>query len=213
MKTLLVSGCSVTHGAELYNGFTHPENIKRSFSQVLADRLGCELVNVAQSAASNEYIFHSVMSKLSELNNIHSVLVVWTTPDRLSWTNQGRYYFVLGNFATSMCDLVNFEMHNLSRDGCWFTGDNPSIVQQLADAHKFFVSHYFDHKRDLQKLRHYDAALRSLCQSRGLPYIGLDWKDIDISTWRAESRHPNLQEHRDIADHIFERYYHGDTFS
>ena len=36
---LLVSGCSVTHGCELYNGFMHPENIKLSYSQHLANNI------------------------------------------------------------------------------------------------------------------------------------------------------------------------------
>lgn len=36
---LLVSGCSVTHGYELYNGFMHPENIKLSYSQHLANNI------------------------------------------------------------------------------------------------------------------------------------------------------------------------------
>ena len=60
MRKLLVSGCSMTHGAELYNGFMHPENIKLSYSQHLANMLDCELINVALSAGSNEYIFHSI---------------------------------------------------------------------------------------------------------------------------------------------------------
>lgn len=207
MKTLLVSGCSVTHGAELYNGFVHPENIKLSFSQHLADKLNCNLLNVALSAASNEYIFHSLIKEIITRKDLHSVIVVWTSPNRLYWKSNKRHYFFLGNFASSMVDLVNFEMHELRKDNCWFTGDSNEIVNRIANAHNFFVTDYFDYARDQQKLCHYKFALNAICDLHRVRLISLDWNDLTVSNWLKENRHPNKNEHQQIAELIYKNFY------
>lgn len=208
-KILLVSGCSMTHGAELYNSFMHPENVKKSFSQNLANKLNCHLLNVALSAASNEYIFHSIVEQVRHLENIHSVVVVWTATGRLYWNSDGRHYFFLGNFASSMVDPVNFEMHDKRSNGCWFTGDNDDIVDRISDVHEFFVTNYFNHKREMQLLRNYKFALEELCKSRGVKLISLEWQDIEIDDvpWLKQGRHPNAGEHERIAELIYKNYY------
>jgi hypothetical protein len=206
-KTLLVSGCSITHGAELYNGFVHPENIKLSFSQHLAEKLNCDLLNVALSAASNEYIFHSLMKNILAGKNLHSVIVVWTGTDRLYWKTNNRHYFFLGNFASSMVDLVNFEMHDLHKNNCWFTGDNDEIVEKISNIHNFFVTDYFDHKRDCEKLLHYKFVLESVCKLFNIKLISLEWNDLNVGIWLSEGRHPNKDEHKQIADLIYKNFY------
>jgi hypothetical protein len=205
---LIVSGCSVTHGAELYNNFMHPENIKLSYSQQLANKLDCELINVALSAASNEYIFHSVISELTQYTDIHSILVMWTSTGRLYWKTNNRHYFFLGNFASSMIDLVNFNMHDKKIDNCWFTGDSDEIVDKIAKFHKFVVTDYFDVKEEFQKLHHYKLALTAVCENRNIKLINLSWNDIQhIGSWKVQSRHPNIDEHREIANMIYGKYY------
>lgn len=207
MKTLLVSGCSITHGAELYNNFMHPNNIKLSFSQHLADRLKCNLLNVALSAGSNEYIFHSLMDNIDQ-QDIHSIIVLWTTTGRLYWKNKGRHYFFLGKFASSMIDPINFKMHDKRIGNCWFTGDNDDIVDKISDVHKFFVTDYFNNMEEQKKLIHYSKALISMCQTRNIKLISIDWNYIsDIGNWSEESRHPNANEHKQIADRIYRQYY------
>jgi hypothetical protein len=207
MKKLLVSGCSVTHGAELYNNFMHPKNIKNSFSQLVADKLECELLNVALSAASNEYIFHSLIQQIKTIPDIHSIIVVWTGPGRLYWKTDNRHYFFLGNFASSMIDLVNFEMHDKQVNNCWFTGDSDNIVDRISDAHQFFVTDYFDYKREMQCLDDYKFSLTEICNFQKIKLVSLEWKDIDISNWMKQGRHPNAVEHREIAELIYKKYY------
>jgi hypothetical protein len=205
---LLVSGCSITHGAELHNNFMHPENVKKSYSQHLANKLDLELLNVALSAGSNEYIFHSTVEKIQKNNDIDSVLVMWTTTGRLHWKCNNRHYFISGNFASSMIDLVNFKMHDKTVDGCWFTGDNDDIVNKLAETHKFFVTDYFDSNEELSKLKNYSMTLQALCNQKKIKLVELTWKDIDqIGTWQSEGRHPNTIEHKDIADMVYKEYY------
>lgn len=207
MKHLLVSGCSVTHGADLYNKFMHPENIKKSFSQHLANLLECNLVNVALSAGSNEYIFHSIVEQIETLKDIHSVIIVWTGGNRLYWKTNDRHYFFLGNFASSLTDLVNFKMHDKHVNNCWFTGDNDEIVDRISKVHPFFVTEYFDSERDLKKLNHYKYTLNSLCKEKNLPLISLQWSDIAVGSWFNEGRHPNESEHAEIANLIYKKYY------
>ena len=207
MKKLLVSGCSITHGAELYNKFMHPKNIELSYSQHLANRLNCELINIALNGSSNEYIFHSIMENIVQ-QDIHSVIVMWTTTGRIYWKCNNRHYFILGNFASSMIDLVNFKMHDKTVDGCWFTGDNDRIVDKIADIHKFFVTDYFDSTEEQKKLMHYSKALNSVCQTRNIKLISIDWDYIlNIGSWSKESRHPNANEHERIAERIHREYY------
>jgi hypothetical protein len=206
MKKLLVSGCSITHGAELYNGFMHPENIKLSYSQHLANKLDCELINVALSAGSNEYIFHSIVDQIEKNNDIESVIIMWTTTGRLYWKCNNRHYFILGNFASSMVDLIDFKMCNKTVDDCWFTGDNDDILNKLAKTHKFFVTDYFDRDEELSKLKNYSTVLRALCDQKKIKLVELTWKDIK-EVWKIGQTHPTASEHEKIADLIYERYY------
>ena len=203
---LLVSGCSITHGAELYNNFMHPENIKKSYSQHLANKLGLELLNVALSAGSNEYIFHSIVEQLQKNDDIDSVLVMWTTTGRIYWKCKNRHYFILGNFASSMNNLVNFKMHDKTVNDCWFTGDNNDIINKLAGVHKFFVTDYFDNNEELSKLKNYSTVLGALCAQKKIKLIQLTWEDIK-EVWTLGPTHPTASEHEKIADLIYEKYY------
>jgi hypothetical protein len=208
MKKLLVSGCSITHGAELYNGFMHPENIKLSYSQHLANKLDCELINVALSAGSNEYIFHSIVEQIEKNNDIESVIVMWTTTGRLYWKCNNRHYFILGNFASSMVELVNFKKHNKTVDNCQFTGDNDDIVNKLAETHKFFVTDYFDRDEELSKLKNYSTVLRALCDQKKIKLVELTWQSNEIvSKCMTSARHPTAEEHKQLANNIYKEYY------
>lgn len=206
--TLLVSGCSITHGAELYNTFMHPKNIELSYSAHLANKLKLPMINVALSAASNEYIFHSLIEQIDSNKDITSVLVMWTTTGRLYWKNKRRHYFMNGNFASSMVDLVDFKMHERTMGDCWITGDNDQIVDDLSTHYKFFIMNYFDDEQESIKLTHYRLALEAVCKNKNLKLVQLTWDSInDIGLWSKECRHPNSQEHIKIADMIYEKYY------
>lgn len=203
---LLVSGCSITHGAELHNGFMSNENIKQSFSAHLAKHLNLELINVALSGSSNEYIFHSVVDAITKHADITQVLVVWTFPSRLYWKSQARHYFVLPTWASSMIDLENFVIHNKQKNNVWFTGDSDSIVDTLADSHKFFVEHYFDPAELLKKRTHYDLCLKQLCSNKSLSYHSLCVDDI-FKFLNISPRHLTAEEHKHTAKFLYEQYY------
>jgi hypothetical protein len=205
---LLVSGCSVTHGAELYNGFMSPENVKQSFSSHLSRKLNLELINVALSGSSNEYIFHSILSELDKHNNISAVLVVWTSLNRIYWKNGDRHYFFLPSWASSMTDLENFKMHDVSVDGAWITGDNEQIVDELSKIYKFLVVNHFDIKEMNKKLVHYKLCLSQICQSKNIKYYDTDLQELSKNTaWKEISRHPNHSEHIDISDFLYNKFF------
>jgi hypothetical protein len=199
----------MTHGAELYNGFMHPENVKLSYSHHLAKRLDLELVNVALSASSNEYIFHSIVEQIYKNNDIHSILVMWTTTGRLYWKTNNRHYFFHGNFASSMIDLVNFEMHDLTQNNCWYTGDSDDIVERIAAAHKFFVTDYFDDNEELKKFTYYKKVLHDLCLQKEIKLVSIDWNVLNLvdKSILNQGRHPNATEHKQLADLIYKTYY------
>ena len=206
LKKLLVSGCSVTHGAELYNGFMSPENIKQSFSADLAKKLNLELINVALSGGSNEYIFHSIIDALENHQDIDRVLVVWTGPTRLYWKCNNRHYFILPSWASSMVDLENFDMHDSQQNGVWITGDSDEIVQTLQHTHRFFVDHYFDNEESSKKMKHYDLCLTKLCSSLNIPYLSLNMSRIAWA-WNNQPRHPTADEHLKISNYIYNTFY------
>ena len=206
---LLVSGCSMTHGAELYNNFMHPNNVKLSYSQHIADALGIENLNVALSASSNEYIFHSLIENILAHDDIHSVIVMWTTTGRKYWKCNNRHYFVNGNFASSMVDPVNFEMHDKESNGVWITGDSDDIVNQLSQHLPFFITNYYDHYEEYRKLQHYSESLKALCDTKNLKLIELNFLTVDTVCPGVldKQRHPDAIEHKMIAEYILNTYY------
>jgi len=206
-QKLLVSGCSVTHGAELYNGFMHEENVKRSYSAYLSRALDTELVNVALSGASNEYIVHSVMDHLHTVNNIHSVVVMWTSNERLYWKNQNRHWFVLPNWGSSMIDLVNFEMHDKREHGAWFTGDSDQVINDLSAVYPFFIQNYFDSQELAKKTLNYRRAIQAQCDAKQIKLVDLTIHDLITNKWITHIKHPSDSEHESIAKFILEKYY------
>lgn len=209
--TLLVSGCSITHGAELYNGFMSPENIKQSFSAELAKRLNLNLVNVALSGGSNEYIFHSVIEEIYKHANIETVIVIWTSRNRFYWKKKNRHWFILPNWASSISNLENFQIYDKTINGVWYTSDSDEVLENLENIHKFFVLNYFDNIELIKKLNHYKKALTEICKSENIKLISMSTAELEhIGNWFNKKRHPNAQEHLLIADFIHKRFY-GDN--
>lgn len=202
----LVSGCSITHGAELFNGFMSPENVKQSFSAELANRLNLNLLNVALSGGSNEYIFHSVINALNQNSDIEKVLVVWTNHARLYWKSNNRHYFILPLWASSMVDLENFIMHDKKVNDLWVTGDNPDIIETMISAHEFFVRNYFDDSELSMKQSHYELCLKHLCQQKNIQYSSISVSDI-FRALKILPHHLTVDEHKQAAQYIYDKFY------
>lgn len=93
---LYVNGDSHSAGAEAVNTHAfanddrkyvalgrrpHPENLKVSYGQLLADRIGAELVCEAESGSSNQRILRTTYSYL-EKNRPNFIIIGWATWER-----------------------------------------------------------------------------------------------------------------------------------
>ena len=225
-QVLLVSGCSFTHGCEIYNSFMHPKNVQGSYSQIIADKLGLVLKNVALSGGSNDWIFLSVMEQIRKLDNINSVIVAWTGLPRLTWTHRERFWMMCGPWATSVkrisADGMEFPdwKRNIKEGGVWYNTDDLECLETLKKHHKLFVEHYLDdHDALKEKLLTYSLALRSTCESQGIKFVELAaYQDAKIpgahyigdgKPWREKLRHchPDLEDHKNIAEEILNKFY------
>lgn len=206
---LLVSGCSVTHGAELDTGFMSKRNIELSYSQHLADRLGLENTNVAMSAGSNAYIFNSLLENIYKYNDIHSVIVMWTTPYRFYHRHNSRHFLIRGDFVASFENPEDANKIKFSKRGCRYMGDNQEVLDKLSKHHEFFVDYGFDERNHSQTLQVYKKALQDICNQRDLKFIDLSWQiePLKDALSDKEKRHPNVQEHKAVADWIYNKYY------
>ena len=74
MSKLVTAGCSWTEGTT---------DDKIIWPEILAEKMGLELVNLGKGAAGNEYIFSAVCDSLVELDDISFVVVMWSEYFRL----------------------------------------------------------------------------------------------------------------------------------
>lgn len=222
-QTLLVSGCSLTHGCEIYNSFMHPKNVEGSYSKIIADELGLDLKNIALSGGSNEWIFMSTMEQIRKLDNIHSVIVAWTGLSRLTWTHKERFWMICGPWATSIKRISPDGMEfpdwkrNINEGNVWFNTDDLDCLEALKKHHRLFVDHYLDDYDGLkEKLLSYSMALRAVCETKGLKLVELAaYPEVKIpgayyfgdkKSWRRLS-HPDAEGHKDIAEEILNKFY------
>jgi hypothetical protein len=185
----------------------HEENVKRSYSAYLSRALDTDLVNVALSGASNEYIFHSIMDNLHSLDNIHSVVIMWTSLNRIYWKSNGRHWFVLPGWGSSMIDLVNFEMHDKQAHGAWFTGDNNQVIDELSNVYPFLIQNFFDSQEMAKKTTNYRRAIKAQCDAKQIKLVDLTINDLVTNKLIPHIKHPSESEHESIAEFILENYY------
>jgi len=208
-KKLLISGGSITHGAETVNGFMHPDNITNSYSYHLAKWMDLDLVNLALSGGSNDDIFHSLIQEINNTpsEHIHSVIADWTRVNRLHWVNKGRHWFFAPGWASSMENLYDWEHHQHSTNAAFITGDSDSILKTLYDQHRFFIDNYLDDSEYLEKkLLNFKKALRSHCEQKNIRFIDIDMWD----EWK-EYRHPTADEHLQLARRFYDKFYNMDS--
>lgn len=75
-KKLIVAGCSWTEGI-------FEDNIL--WSDILAEKLNMECINLGRGGAGNEYIFSAISDKIVEESNIGFVVVMWSECFRLDF--------------------------------------------------------------------------------------------------------------------------------
>ena len=220
-QVLLVGGCSFTHGCETYNGFMHSKNVENSYSHHLAKQLDVDLINLALSGASNDYIFFSLASQLRKRDpsQIHSVIAAWTNVNRLTWRCQDRYWLYNAPWSTTSRSLAHDQLEfsdwgkNIEKGGVWFNVDDNQYLDSLMDTHKFFIDNYLCDTDELnEKLFSYSESLRAMCQTRNIKLIELQVYGIssEFSGYRIKTphnKHPTAQEHEKIAQELYQEFY------
>lgn len=212
IQTLLVSGCSVTQGCETVDGFMHPDNVKHSYSFHIANHLNVELINTALSGGSNDWIFFSTMENIQKVKNIHSVIVAWTSPERLTWKCQNRFWMFIGPWCTSISEKFPAWRRNIEHNSVWFNTDEPEYIDVLKQHHKFFVNNYLSDSEELaKKLKSYSIALEAVCNQKNIKLIQIKAYDrvpLDIPSIDLHiPRHPNASEHKIIAENLLQQFY------
>ncbi len=112
---LYVNGDSHSAGAEAVNSYAfamedykyyhlgrvpHPENLKVSYGQIIADNLGYQLVCDAESGASNTRILRTTYSYLE--NNIPDLIIIgWASWERAEWMFGDEIYQFSAGLNTS----------------------------------------------------------------------------------------------------------------
>jgi len=71
----------------------HPDNLRASWGQQLADRLGVKLICDAESAASNYRILRTTRAWMQSLHPWESAVAIiqWSTWEREEWLHDGEY--------------------------------------------------------------------------------------------------------------------------
>lgn len=106
-KYLIVSGCSFT--ANDFRSTFHP-HMKcdwPKWPELLANKLGMEVINLAKSGSGNEFIFSTLIDQLVQMNNneIGLVIPAWSQSVRRDWQAKKFWY------NTIIADKGDLEYH------------------------------------------------------------------------------------------------------
>lgn len=155
MKTLIVSGCSFT--TNNFSSVFHP-SLRcdwPKWPELLGKKLDMKVVNLARSGSGNEYIFSSLLDKLTLMNkdDIGLVIPAWSQCIRRDWSDGGnwqnmiiadkgdlkyhvnkslRYYYMFQEYCeTNNIPYKQLQMIEFIRKGLPI--DNPSILHKRPD--------------------------------------------------------------------------------
>lgn len=210
-KKLIVAGCSFTHGAELDHPYMSERNIELSWSQYIADHLDCELVNIALSACSNDWIFHRTIDAITQKNDIHSVIVCWTYPGRFTWRADGSIYHLQSSFFCAHKDPFNFRPiydYNNAPKGTLIRSESQEHADELGAMHPYMIRNFIDPGEFTENQKRYQVSLTALCIQKNIKLVHthpMHYKDI--GTFDREGRHPNAEEHVEISKRIIQEFY------
>ena len=84
-----------------YGRAPHPDNLKVSWGQRLADMIGATLHCDAESASSNTRILRTTRKYL-ETNHPDLIVIGWSTWEREEWSHKGNYYQVTASGTDSV---------------------------------------------------------------------------------------------------------------
>jgi hypothetical protein len=123
----------------------HPDNLKVSWGQRLADQLGATLHCDAESASSNARIIRTTEDYLLHHKTPSYIIIGWSTWEREEWFDKDRYYQVnAGGVAHDWPANIKRRYHD------WISGlDYQAHVtkehRSIYNFHKFLQKHDINH--------------------------------------------------------------------
>ena len=200
--SILFSGCSHTVGTDL------PDPQSQRYSTLIGQRLGKEVVNVAENGASNDWITRSILEALNDSTEF--VYVQFTSRDRIElWKRIGITTHKWVNLLPSFSRDTNHRWHDLSKN--WFLNlSSPelsssnlwrniylleNVLTNLSIPHYFFI---INRKEDIDNIYKSRSSWKNILCEEDL---------IDVSL-RKEKRHPTVKEHQIIADKLVDNFIH-----
>jgi hypothetical protein len=159
---IYVNGDSHSTGAEIANNFCfaeddpklwalgrapHPDNLKLSYGQLIADRLGKQLVCEAESGGSNDRVFRTT-EKWLRTNRPDLLIIGWSTWEREEW-------------------LFNDTFYQVSASG------HDSVPRELQPKYKAWVIEQGEAERERKMLEwHFELfGFHSWLQDQGVPHL------------------------------------------
>lgn len=104
-----VNGCAVAADDPQYQflkNLPHPDNIRVSFGQLIADNLQAEFYCDAESGCSNARIIRTTREYIQN-NRPDLIIICWSTWEREEWLWQGQYYQITGNSTNLPKELTD----------------------------------------------------------------------------------------------------------
>lgn len=210
-ETLLVAGCSITHGLATYTDNYHLKNTEYSFAKYFADYLNINYLNVAYPGVSNEFIFHRVLSNIN--NNVKKILVCWTSNGRESWENAREIWEFHSCYACYTQKNVDTIAVDATEENNKIVSSNEFNLGDIKKMQKSFIRKISTDDYET-KLTHYSLALRTICKDLNIEYIETKVLENNLNCFNIAHRskliknglHPDIVEHKEIFQELI-RYY------
>tara|TARA_B100000287_G_scaffold206045_1_gene194366 strand:+ start:5696 stop:6349 length:654 start_codon:yes stop_codon:yes gene_type:complete len=198
--SILFSGCSHTVGTDL------PDPQLQRYSTLIGERVGKEVVNVAENGASNDWITRSVLEALNDSTEF--VYVQFTSRDRIElWKRIGITTHKWVNIIPSFSRNTDYQWYDLAKN--WFTHFNTpelgssnlwrniylleNVLTNLNIPHYFFI---INRKEDCDNIYKSRSSWKNILCEEDLIGVSL----------RKEKRHPTVKEHQIIADKLVDKF-------
>lgn len=231
MKTLIVSGCSFT--TNNFSSVFHP-SLKcdwPKWPELLGRKLNMKVVNLAKSGSGNEYIFSSILDKISLMDKeeIGLIIPAWSQCQRRDWCENGlwlnnpipdkgdlkyhvnksmRYYYMFQELCEAYSiPYKQMQMIELIRKGEQI--DNPSVLYNKTNDYEM-GSEYIQRSIYYKKIKSENFIGFPFKNELGgftIQEIVTDYRNRKIDTIfriSEEDAHPGRIGHEMIAEYVYE---------
>jgi len=194
---IFVNGCSITWGAELEglgHDSVHSESAtkireEKRYSTILGNKLNAEVVNLAQSGVSNDWIVEKTISWFTN-NNADLAVIQFTEPSRWVWYDEK-------NKERWMC--IHKTLRNVTKNKRF----NNTRREELLTASIYYRSIYSD-MMGIQNRWKNQHLLELFFKSKNIRYILVDMKSHHYDQKIIDCNWKTLCENKDIPDLMWE---------